>query len=60
MALIFQITFSNPFSWKDIRISIQISLQFAPKGPIHNIPVLDQIMAWHQPGDMPLSELMMA
>ena len=26
-----------------------------PKGPIHSIPALVPIMAWHQPGDKPLS-----
>ena len=38
---------------------IEISLKFVPKGPINNIPALVQIMAWHQPGDKPLSEPMM-
>ena len=36
--------------------------QFAiqkPKGPISNIPVLIQMMAWRRPGDKPLSEPMM-
>ena len=28
-------------------------------GLIDNIPALDQIMAWHQPGDKALSEPMM-
>ena len=36
-----------------------ISLKFVPKGPINNIPVLVQIMAWRRPGDKPLSEAMM-
>ena len=31
----------------------QISLNFDPKGPIHN-PALVQIMRWHRPGDEPL------
>ena len=44
---------------EDIWISINISLKFVPKGQINNIPALDQIMAWHRPGDKPLSELMM-
>ena len=30
-----------------------------PKGPINNIPALAQMMAWRQPGDKPLSKLMM-
>ena len=29
------------------------------KGPINNIPSLAQIMAWHRPGNNPLSEPMM-
>ena len=32
---------------------------FVPKGPIDNIPVLVQIMAWCRPGDKPLSEPIM-
>ena len=40
-------------------ISINISLKFVPKGPIHNIPALVQIMAWRRSGDKPLSEPMM-
>ena len=39
--------------------SIKISLNFAPKIPINNIPALIQIMAWCRPGDKPLSEPMM-
>ena len=30
-----------------------------PEDPINNIPALAQIMAWHQPGNEPLSETMM-
>ena len=41
---------------ENVRISIKISLKFAPKGPINNIPALVQIMAWRRPGDKPLSE----
>ena len=44
---------------ENIWILIEISLKFVPKGPINNIPALVQIMAWRQPGDKPLSELMM-
>ena len=44
---------------ENVRISIKISLKFAPKGPINNIPALVQIMAWRRPGDKPLSEPMM-
>ena len=38
-------------------ISIRISLKFIPMGPINNIPVVIQIMAWRRPGDKPLSYL---
>ena len=44
---------------ENVWISIKISLKFVPKGPIKNIPAMVQIMAWHRPGDKPLSELMM-
>ena len=50
----------NAFScMKKIWISINISLKFVPRGPIHNIPSLVQIVAWCRPGDKPLSEPMM-
>ena len=42
-----------------VLILIKISLKFVPRGPINNIPALVQIMAWHHPGDKPLSEPMM-
>ena len=44
---------------ENVWISINISPKFVPKGLINNIPALVQIMAWHQPGDKPLSEPMM-
>ena len=47
------------FLKENVWISIKISLKFVPKGPINNIPALVQIMAWHRPGDKPLSEKMM-
>ena len=47
------------FLKESIFISIQISLKFVPTGPINNIPVLIQIMAWCSPGDKPLSEPVM-
>ena len=50
----FQWIFFNENVW----ISIKISLKFVPRGPISNIPVLVQIMAWRWPGDKPLSEPM--
>ena len=48
-------TFKHIFLNENIRISIKISPKFVPKGPINNIPALVQIMAWHRPGDKPLS-----
>ena len=53
---IFKCIFLNENVW----IPIKISLRFVPKCPINNISSLLQIMAWHQPGDKPLSEPMMA
>ena len=47
-------TFLNVNVW----ILINISLKFVPRGPIHNIPTLVQVMAWRRPGDKPLSEPM--
>ena len=41
-------------------ISIKISLNFVPKGPIYNKPALVQVMAWHQIGNKPLYEPMVA
>ena len=41
---------------ENIKISIKISLNFVPWGPINNIPALVQIMAWRQSGAKPLSE----
>ena len=52
---IFKCIFFNGNVW----MSIEISLKFVPKRPINNIPALVQIMAWHRPGDKPLSEPMM-
>ena len=52
-------TFKRIFFNENVWISIKISLTFVPKGPIHNIPALVQIMAWRRPGDKPLSEPMM-
>ena len=44
---------------ENVRISMKISLMFVPEGPINNIPTLVEIMAWHRPGNKPLSEPMM-
>ena len=35
----------------NVQISINVSLKFVHKGPINNIPVLVQIMAWRRPDD---------
>ena len=51
--------FKRIFFNENVWISFEISLKFVLKGPIDNIPLLVQIMAWHRPGDKPLSELMM-
>ena len=40
-------------------ILFQISLKYVRKGPIGNNPAAIQIMAWHRPGDKPLSEQIM-
>ena len=52
---IFKCIFMNENIW----VSIKVSLQFVPKGPINNTPALVQIMAWRRLGDKPLSEPMM-
>ena len=49
---IFKCIFLN----QNARISLEISRKFVPKVRINNIPGLIQIMAWHRPGDKPLSE----
>ena len=51
--------FKRIFLNENVWISITISLKFVPKGPMNNIPALVQIMAWHRPGDKPLSEPML-
>ena len=52
-------TFKRILVNENVRILIEISLKFVPKGPINNTPALVQIMAWHCPGDKPSSEPMM-
>ena len=52
-------TLNRIFVNENIRISIEFSLKFVPKGPINNIPSLVRIMAWRRPGDKPLSEPVM-
>ena len=44
---------------ENVRISIKISLNFVPYGPINNILALVQIMAWRWSGDKPLFEPML-
>ena len=57
---ILQTTFSNAFCWmKMFWLQLKFHWVFFPKGPIHNIPALVQIMAWRGPGEKPLSEPMM-
>ena len=50
------------FKWillnENVWIPVEISLKFAPKGPVNKNPALVQIMAWNRPGDKPLSEPM--
>ena len=46
--------FLNGNAW----MSLNISLKFVPKFQINNIPAMVHIMAWHRPGDKPLSEPM--
>ena len=61
MVGIVQTTFSNVFFLKEnVRIAINISLDFVPKGPINNIPGLVEITAWHRTGDRALCEPIMA
>ena len=55
MLHIFEFIVLNENVW----ISMKISLKFVPREPVNSIPALIQTMAWHQPGDKPLSELMM-
>ena len=50
--------FKHIFLNDNIRISIQISLKFVPKGLIDDKSALVQVMAWHQTGDKPLPEAM--
>ena len=60
MDAISQTTLSHiGFMNENVRIFIEISLKFVPRGPINNNPSLVQIMAWRRPGDKPLSEPMM-
>ena len=51
-------TFNRIFVNENVRISIEFSLKFVPKGQINNISAMVQIMAWRRPGDKPLSDPM--
>ena len=52
-------TLKRIFTNENVRILIEISLNFVPESPINKIPALVQIMAWRRPGDKPLSEPLM-
>ena len=51
--------FKHIFLNENVRIFIQISLKFVPKGPIDNKSVLVQVVAWCRTGTKPLPEAMM-
>ena len=51
--------FKSIFLNENCCILIKIALKYVHQGPINTIPALVQIMAWHRPGDKPLSEPMM-
>ena len=51
--------FKHIFLNESVRIFIQISLKFVPKGPIDNKSALVQVMAWCRIGNKPLPEAMM-
>ena len=44
---------------ENIRISIEISVNYVANNPVNNKPALVRIMAWRRTGDKPLSETMM-
>ena len=52
---IFKCIFLN----ENVRIFIQISLKFVPKGSIDNKPALVQVLVWRWTGDKPLPEPML-
>ena len=59
MVAIFQttFTFSSAFSWMKIyKFWLRFHWNLFQKVQLKNIPTLVQIMAWHRPGDKPLSE----
>ena len=61
MDAILQMAISDVFfPNENIRILMWISLKFILSGPIDNKPALVLTMDWHQTGNKPLSEPMMA
>ena len=46
--------FEHIFLNEYMKILIQISLKFLPKGPINNDSTLVEVMEWYQIGDKPL------
>ena len=44
---------------KIIELPLEFHWKFVPRSQINNKPALVQVMAWHQIGDMPLSEPML-
>ena len=52
---LFKLIFFN----ENVRLSIQIQLNFVPNGPIDNKSALDQVMAWRRTSDKPLPEPML-
>ena len=61
MAAIFaEDNFKCIFLNENDRIPIWISLKFVPSSPINNKATLVQVIAWHQTGNKPLPELMLA
>ena len=52
-------SFKCIFLNENVMILIKISLKFILKYLVNNIPALVEIMAWHLPGDKPLSQPMM-
>ena len=49
----------NGCHFPDNTLKYNFLIKFVPKNPFNNISTLVPIMAWHQPGDKPLSETMM-
>ena len=60
MAAIFETTFSVIFLSENCCTLIEISLKFVSHGPINNVLVLAQMMAWRRSDNKPLSEPIMA